>query len=217
MQITTETIENALGQTLFRVTMRDEKGEVLSKILTLENYLTLLETSMRFEEKEDAVRVERRMLPAGYIDGAFTKSGYTVIWREKAMKRLLIHSSGHYQIPYPDLIFVLETKDGEIRQKYCFAAAGERLYRYPFGNVSKSGAVCMGNIKVDPKDSISSFAEEFFLGVTNEDYFERGESVKPKWSQTKLLENLSGKDVFPEKWLTKGRFETLEELINHVF
>lgn len=216
MHITTETVENALGQTLFRVTMRDADAEVVSKVLSLENYLSLLGSSMKLEEAEDTVRIPKGKLPEGYIDGVFARSGFTVVWREKAKARLLIHSTGHYQIPYPDLIFVLGVKGGVIRRKYCYAAVGEKLYRYPFGNVSRDGAICMGNIRVDVRGRISAFSEEFFLGETNGDYYRPGESIRPKWSQEKLLEHLAKRDYFPEKWLAKAPFDTVGELVEEV-
>ncbi len=59
----------------------------------------------------------------------------------------------------------------------------------------------MGNISladVCPE----SFAEEFFLGVTNDDYYNGGK-VEPKYTQRQLLEKLSELEAFPDRWLVK--------------
>lgn len=216
MYLKTEIVENACGQQMFHVEMRTAQGAVVSKNLSIEDYLHLLGSSLCLEVEEDEIRIPARILPNGYIDGKFTKSGYTVVWREKAEKRLFVHKSGHYQIPFPDLIFVLSVKDGSVRKKCVFSAVKDNLYRYPFGNVDEAGSICMGNIHVN-MDNMADFSTEFFMGETNEDYFVPGGSIKPKWSQGRLLAEAAKHETFPTRWLSKETpYETVGKLLEHV-
>ena len=215
MQMKTELVENAVGQHLFRVEMRDEKGAVISKVISLEDYLSMLETSLKLDVKEDVIRIPKGAIPKGYIDGKFSRSGYTVIWREPAKKRLFIHKTGHYQIPFPDLVFCLCVENGRMEQKQVFAASKDTLYRYPFGNVDEDGHICMGNIRVD-LESIGDFSEAFFLSETNEDYYTPKESIRQNWTQGKLLAELSKKDAFPIRWLNQAPYKTVQELLESV-
>ena len=216
MKFKSEVVENANGQQMFRVEIRNAQGAVMSKNLSIEDYLHLLESSLNLDMIEDVIRVPAYHLPDGYIDGKFSRSGYTMVWREKAKKRLFVHKTGHYQIPFPDLIFVLSVKDGKTLRKSVYSAVKDTLYRYPFGNVDSDGNICMGNIRADLSRA-KHFSEDFFLGKTNDDYYAPGDSVKPKWTQGKLLEEAAKHETFPLRWLSKDtRYKTVGSLVKAV-
>lgn len=214
IEMTAKSVQNTQGQTLFHVEMKNtETKEMVVKNISTEDYVLLLQKSGI--KREEKVRVRGSLLPKGYIDGAFTQNGFDVVWREEGKQRLFVTTYGRYMIPYPDLIFAISVRNGRVMQDYVFAAVGDTLYNYPFGNVSSSGSICMGNIDTScAATDIGSFAEEFFLGETNHDYVD-SEKIKPAWSQKQLLEKLQGKKAFPKKWLVEADVQ-LNELVNRI-
>ena len=203
-QIESRTICDETGHTLFVVKYTTPRGEVLQKTLSPEDYIKLIGGSLREECRY--WRVRQDFLPEGFIDGAIgDESNYIIAFKVPGEVRFFAHTSGNYNIPYPDLIFVLQMKKGSIWKKLCFGLGkdGDTLYHYPFGNVSADGGICMGNIELDEIRSggPATFAELFFLGKTNNDYVSHGCPVKGNLSQEMFLKKLDGKKKFPERLL----------------
>ena len=212
--------ESRRGDTLFTVTMEKEDGMIQKKELDLPTFLHLIDASKVVDM--NYVALSKDMIPDGYIDGHFASpTNYTCVWEVKGKKRQLVYESTgagskpkHYTLPFPNLVFGLSVSNGVKQSFYCFAKkeGDSRLYRYPFGNVSDEGSVCMGSIST--KNVTPSIIEDdFFLGITNNDYF--GDGMKKcgmKWSQPKLFSELKGKDRFPDNWLVDAECD-LQDLL----
>lgn len=210
MRLDASTVIDRTGNVLFRVTLTEDDGSVLTKTLAPEDYLRLIQNNCTV--KTEYIHLGK--LPKGYVDGAVAADDtFKVLLKVPASKRLLVHTSGHYEIPFPDLIFYFEVNKGTLKEKYVYALKGKILYHYPFGNVSTNGSICMGNISC--KELSLATADEaidsFFSGVTNNDYYYPKEKVTVSYSQQVLLDKLSRLEEFPARWLKKSG-TTLESL-----
>ncbi len=222
MKFVAESIQNDMGQVFFKTTYAQDmnvslsaiKGHVEVHTLPFDEFKAVL--GMSGKPVESWVHVPKGFIPgsedSGYIDGYVSKEGWSAVWRVKGEVRQLIHTSGHYRVPFPDLIFAVTVKKGAVYRDYCFALDGDKVCQYPFGNVNDCGSICMGNIHISNISNIKDFEEEFFLGKTNNDYFHPGDHVKVKYSQDELLRRLSGKETFPKRWLIKRKL-TLKDVI----
>lgn len=219
MNFTSDCYESKRGDTLFRVTMKKEDGQIVTKTLELSSYLKLLDASKVREEAY--INLSRELIPEGYIDGHYAgPQTFTCVWEVKGRKRQLVYNARTadggirpMQMPYPDLVFGLSVLNGTKQAFYCFARkdGSSRLYQYPFGNVNSSGSVCMGSIAtttVTPRQ----IEEDFFLGVTNDDYFNGMQKCGMEWSQTRLFKELVGREKYPDNWLVEANM-TIEDFI----
>ncbi len=167
------------------------------------------------------MRIGRELVPEGYIDGYFAgPDTYTCVWEVKGKRRQFVYdtrtgsdSSRHYSIPFPDLIFAVSVSKGVRQSFYCFARrkCDGRICNYPFGNVSNEGSVCMGSIATKSVTP-SRIEEDFFLGVTNNDYYRGIDRCGMEWTQPRLLQELKGKEKYPDNWLVESGM-TLETII----
>ncbi len=214
MKIVSETIQNATGQVYFRtvtasdlnVSLSDIRGDVSTRTLPYDEYMSLLGGSVKKRDEKKWVKIPDNFIPgskeAGLITGYLTDKGWSCVWRVKGTQRQFVHKSGHYRIPFPDLLFYVRKAGGYLRYVWAIDEK-DNIYQYPFGNVDTSGSICMGNISLEDCDTFTDFTEEFFLGKTNNDYFHPGNHVKVMYGQDELLRRLDGKDKFPKKWLIK--------------
>ncbi len=222
MKFVTETVQSPTGQVYmkttyassFNVTLSETKGTVVTRTTPFDEYKSLLGVSSK--EKMSWIHCPKGFIPgsedSGYLDGYLSEDGWSAVWREKAAVRQLIHTSGHYRIPFPDLLFFVKMVKGIAQSKMVWAIdENDTLYQYPFGNVSTRGDICMGNICLEDK-SIKGFSEEFFLGKTNNDYFHPRDHVKVSYPQDELLRRLDKKKEFPKRWLIK-RDVTLRDVL----
>ena len=197
------------GHSVFEVTFTSTSGETVRRILTPEDYADLLGASLK-ETKRNFWRIRKDFLPEGFVDGCISdENNYVVAFKVKGCVRPFLHTSGMYQIPFPDLLFIVKMNKGRISGKEVYAMKkgdGDTLYQYPFGNVSTCGSICMGNIETSEikENGPEMFAELFFLGKTNNDYFGEGSHINAKWSQEQLLQKLDGKKEFPERLLKQN-------------
>lgn len=202
---------NRAGVVSFRVSLTNEDKSVLTKTLSPQSLILLLQNSC--ELKTEYMHIGK--LPEGYVDGAIaSKDSFWVLIKVPAKKRLFVHVSGHYQIPYPDLIFFFKVDKGYLKEKKVFTIKDQQLYHYPFGNVNMDGNICMGNISFESLqiNCMNRVIDDFFLGVTNNDYYMPGESVKVKYTQQTLLKKLSVMETFPDRWLVRS-IVSLEKLM----
>ena len=206
MNFASQALETETGQTLFRVILKEDSGRELIKTLTVDDYLSLLGSSIR--HNLDYSSLPASFFPEGYIHGYIANpENYSMIWRHSARLHQMNHSViGRHLIPFPELVFGLTIKDGYIRDARVFATkGGDDLYQYPFGNVSEAGHICMGNISVQGlNEGPQAFEDDFFAGVTNNDYFKPGSHVTLKCTQEALIKKLEGKDKFPDRYLKRG-------------
>ena len=214
------TICDIAGHTLFVVRFTDTSGEVIQKTLSPEDYADLITGSL----KEDRAywRIRPDFIPEGFVDGCISdNSNYLIAFKVKGRQRPFDHKSGIYNIPFPDLVFFIRMGRGRILDKevYALKEGSDVLYQYPFGNVSTSGSICSGNIDLDEvrKEGPAMFAELFFLGKTNNDYFGTGSHITTGWSQEELLRRLDGKKKFPERLLKESwGMKSLHDITNKI-
>lgn len=207
MQLNANTIIDRTGNILFRVSLTEDDGRVISKTLMPESFLELIHNSCTLENRF----VHLGKLPDGYMDASVSSNDtFRILIKVPARKRLLVHTSGHYYIPFPDLVFYFEVSNGILKQKYVYSLKGEEnLCHYPFGNVSPNGSICMGNISCKDltMEKIEKIIDSFFSGMTNNDYYKANQNVTVNYSQQVLLEKLSNMDEFPLRWLSKSPIE----------
>ncbi len=206
-------IEGRRGEPLFDVTMQKSDGEIEMKRFDLSGFMHLLDASK--VQDENYIEINRGIVPDGYLGGVFASDkSYTVVWEVPARKRQFVldmrngEKLMHAMIPFPALVFKLRVYQG-IKQSFsCYAKkeGDTNLYRYPFGNVSLSGDVCMGSIAT--KDiTPRRIEEDFFLGETNNDYYTGDKKCGCDWSQEKLIRELKEKDSYPDNWLVDAGVE----------
>lgn len=205
------------GQALMRVMMDLPNGKQTRRTVTLEDYLKLFQSSIYLERLDDGVVVNKELIPRGFLGGHFATNGsYTCVFERKGkIEQLVLDQVGHFYVPYPDLVFVLryDAEKKHFPMKRVYAKDGEELYYYPFANVAQSGEICLGSIR--PGITPEEFAEDFILGVTNNDFYDgwNATHISMEWSQHELAKKLEQEDRFPTKWLVPLD-KTVTELVN---
>ena len=207
------------GQALMRVTMKGKNGRETRRTVSLEDYVQLITDSIKLERVSDGVVVKGSQIAKGYIEGIFDSNGsYTQVFRVAGtLRQLVLDNVGHFYVPFPDLIFVLkyDAEKNFFLQTKVFAVVEDQLFYYPFANVSREGNICLGSVK--PGTSPDQFVEDFFLGITNHDYYDGWDAkhIKMQWSQEKLARELEKHDVFPTEWLVPIGMN-VQELVDNV-
>ena len=212
LELKSQTRIDERGNTVFDVTIKTSDGREKKRSLSLSDYILLLSESKK--ATDEYITLPEGFLPENVIESCVASvHQYDIIWRVKGKKRCFLYRSissdepKAYTIPFPDLIFRLHVDNDVIRAKECFASkeGDDHLYAYPFGNVSTSGEICMGNIQVTGlSQRVDTFTDDFFLGITNNDYWKISERINIKgcdWSQQKLVDELTKRETFPSEWL----------------
>lgn len=206
-----EVVYDMLGNALMRVSYEDENGILVEKNVTMDTYLSIIQDAT-YSNAASMVRIGR--LPNGYMDGfisADSRNTFSVIVQVPAEKRALSFGHKHWYIPFPGLVFLFSVLNGNVQKKCCFAHIEQNvtmdtlLYRYPFGNVSITGDICMGSIKTPTIANIydvEGIIDDFFCSETNNDYYSTKNRTGMK--QEELLKRLSQMEQFPEQWLEKN-------------
>ena len=206
MEMQVNTFAGERGEVLFKVQLQQDNGNVEVKTLDYETYLSILTKSVR---KDAYIHIGE--LPTGYQEAAYAgPETYKVFLSAAAQKRLMVYQGGHYWIPFPGCLFYLEVKKGAVCEKkiYCYTDEAlrdeSRLFRYPFGNVSVNGSICMGNIGTKRLSfgEAGDFMELFFSGETNNDHYGK-DHILPEYSLSKLIQMLEKKRAFPKRWLVE--------------
>ncbi len=206
MDFIAKNVMDRAGNEFLQVQIKGSDGIETVRTLTVHQFCQALGESLI----DDVVihKMRKDFFPKTAVESYFGDyQNYTCIWEVEPKKRVFVFSNGrHYHIPYPRLVFKLVVRKGRVLKKECFALKGKRqkkLCRYPFGNVSSSGSICTGNIDLSRIETVEDFSDEFFLGVTNNDYFNSCSKVSVGYTQEQLLDKLEKLDEFPEKWLVE--------------
>ena len=206
MEMQVNTFAGKRGEVMFKVQFIQSNGQVDVKSLNYKTYLSLLTKSVHQNEY-----IQLGEVPTGYKEAAYAdRDTYKIFLCAPAQKRLMVYQGGHYWIPFPGCLFFLEVKKGAVCHKYVYCYADEeikdesRLFRYPFGNVSSNGSICMGNIltKRLSFEKADEFMDLFFSGVTNNDYYDKS-NILPGYSLSKMINMLEKKKEFPKRWLVE--------------
>lgn len=221
MELVSKTKMDRLGNVVFQCTFTDDTGMQIEKTVSFEDYLKMLGEATKVTEPMTRIGA----LPEHYYDGALSNNNVKVVLFYPAARRTVLFGSKHWSVPFPNLIFLISTKDKKRTGGYCFAIGTDKpnqdtaLFCYPFGNVSSSGSICFGNIESKEVNlsNIENVVDDFFCGVTNNDYYgDGGELVVPVYKQEELLDKLTKMDTFPSEWLkeTSAKTKTLGEICN---
>lgn len=194
------------GNVFIETTMTGENGRQVQRTLNIEDFLHVLGKSI--DKEVPLVPIKKDFFPKDYLSLNFGNyENYDCSFVVEPEKRVFVYRDGnHYHIPYPKLLFKVSRRKNYITGRvFALRSNGKskKLYQYPFGNVADNGQICMGNIERGSIESVQDFAEEFFLGVTNDDYIGNGSRVKPGYNQSQLLNKLEKLDEFPDRWLVE--------------
>ena len=207
MDFVAKSVVDRSGNTFIDCTMVGEKGRETHRVLAIDDFLSMMGQSIKREVR--LVEIKNGFFPKDYVSLFYgDEEHYSCSFFVEPKKRVFVYSDGkHYNIPYPKLLFKVERDSYSLRGSVFALKSGKqskKLYNYPFGNVNSSGGICMGNISLKDIEKVTDFADEFFLGVTNEDYMNSCKKVKPDYTQKQLLDKLVKLDEFPERWLVES-------------
>lgn len=206
MKMRVETAPDRRGKVMFKVQFEYDDGKVSIKTLDYDSFMALM-TKSAVEESYIPIGD----IPSGYVDATFARyDTFRLILKAPAQKRLMIYSEGHFWIPFPGCLFSINVYHGNLKEISLYSYTdteitySTKLYRYPFGNVSADGRVCMGNIYLKDLsfNSADKVVDAFFSGKTNNDYY-GDQNIKPKYSLSQLIHKLEKKETFPKRWLVK--------------
>lgn len=191
------------------VTVCGEDGAKISKRITLNEYINIL--SSQNEEWQELPRLPIGTIKTKWMDA---KNYKIAIFVEKDVRpTIFLKNERPLMVPYPNLIFTFEFRDGAMRSSTCFAVKEEfagitdetELYFFPYGNVNtSSGSICWGgNSMRDYKEprSLEKAIGLFFDAPMNTDLYQKSLSVKKECTLEELLTKMSKKKAFDEKLL----------------
>ena len=202
----------------------DEDNIAFIKNISYHSFLELLQKSTVEDEN---VTVRMGTLPEGWYDGGYNDvtGTYEAIIHVPAAEQPFNYYEKSYILPFPDLVFYLKAQKGRITASKVFALAdpikkGDRLYRYPYGNVYEDGRICWGKNKKLPEITCFKDFEKviqlFFAAETNNDLYKSPNfsrnSEKVELSQSELIQFLTGKTEFPVEILNPSIKGTVENL-----
>lgn len=122
-----------------------------------------------------------------------------------------------FMVPYPNMILEITWKELDCRacptSVWCTNSTEQwptpdtLLYRFPFGNVSDKGSICMGGNAVSLSGTetlaevVAKCEDLFFNTPYNGDYYSVGNKINSLMSLGDLLTSLNGKSQFPDELL----------------
>lgn len=185
-----------------------EGGRMIRKTISFEDYKNLLFGSENKEVTYFSVE-HPRYYYQGYASDQ--KGTFKVILTVPSGQHMFVSEKFKIaaQIPYPALAFKLSFGKGICKERNCYALDTDTptddsvLYRYPYGNVSHVGSICMGNISIkcaSIKDA-DKFVDAFFEGVDEGHYYSAGENTIPVYKEKQLVKKVMEIGSFPSQWL----------------
>lgn len=189
-KITSETLRTDSGLVAVKVMLYEEDTIIQQSVMSLCDYITFLQQSA--QKKEPPTNVEIGEIPDGFVDGYKSTVTGTLgaVIRVPSQKHQFVLAEDKYNqrtgyyIPMPNLIYQICIHDWYIQkfQVFCYKewkGTDTDLYQYPFGNVSSSGDICMGNISTTTEEKgsflgLRDIIEKSLCGITNDDYLKGG-------------------------------------------
>lgn len=203
------------GATLVKIKIILSNGECETKTITFDDYCQWLLGAK--EERRSYVHVNEER-PQYFFDGCL--SNETGCFRVQLFvpkeKHQMVSKNFDFaeSITYPALLFDLTFEKSKPTRKCVYALKVKDakdikpdtpLYRYPYGNVSSDGSICMGNIAVKCEFSESSkFVEEFFLGIDEGHYYQPKVMISKAWNLGRLYNEALKKGDFLNSWLVSN-------------
>lgn len=162
-------------------------------------------------------------LPVGYVNGRLAINAFTCLLLIPGRKAIFNHFGKDYLIPYPNLLFYFNCKNGKLKDSKVFSIKDETysdktiLYNYPFSNVYESGDICWGD-SIFPKLSTMKDLENvvnIFLSSSNNNDLYSKLKTNLNLSLDKLLTQLDSENTFPTNILTPSTFNRVS--LNKLF
>ena len=209
----------------------EDDRSVIEKTITLKNFSDLFKQ----EERKTYIMPHKlfwdyetvSVIP-GMIYGETEGSNCKGIFFIPASKRYMDVSGEKAIMPYPSVVFSLNTVRGRLTDSKCYAVKendlnelnmGSRLYAFPFGNVLYSDAhICWGQnkmIDLYEYNDLRSAITVFFSAESNKDYINPGKSYSAKYgTYENFLAELKKLESFPEDALVESPYmKSLGELV----
>lgn len=167
------------------VEIMDNDNQVEKKIIKVKDFVDALTTSVK--QNGEFFRVGK--MPYGYYDSMFSnleENSFKCVIIIPKGKQIVQYKDITLSIPFPSLVFYFEVKNGNVTISSCYAIKDEipndrsPLYRYPFGNVYKSGSICWGANHLKDISNIKELEyiiTLFYCLPTNNDLYSCGTSV----------------------------------------
>lgn len=224
-----KTIKIGLGQQLVHlkeesvdITSRSMSGNILSKEISLDDFTTILTTSVR-RDSLNQLEMDKVEMGANIVGFRHSEKGFVYYFLVRRGKYPFNNSGKQQLINYPNLLFMIAVdrnyilkqtrmfvvKEDDVVRKNVFGIDSFalkndcQLYKYPIGNVGINGDICWGGNtfpKLDSYVSIQEYVYSFFVSPSNADFAcedFRGEKRKDS------LRKLQNED-FPEEILVQA-------------
>lgn len=218
--------EDNIGNMFFVVSSKNQSGETVVKHVSYEQLMKILSSSYRVIGEERRIGI----VPDGYLDAKIRDSSWIVRLYVPEKRRCLLLANDTpiptgFMIPMPAMLFEImcdgSRSGGWLNGKCCvvngtyeeikdaYMHNGLKQYLYPFGNVSRGGNICMGNIRIQVSKmaEASKYVEAFFNGITNADFADTGR-LKNGWGQMRFLGQLQKMEHFPYELLVEKQILT---------
>lgn len=212
LAITANYLTDQNDDAFWRVSVTED-GITTSKVLTQEQFANTLKHGTIVRKENKSYRLGK--LPFGYIDAYVSREGtYKVAVLYPKKRRGVKYYKDTYYVPYPNVVYIYDVKNGICISRSCFAISDKDLkngitrdtplYYFPFGNVGENGSMCYGNIKLPnltTMDSIDNLVALFLAGEVNDDLYNPNRQTKLAKKQFEVYRYLESRKTFPDKIL----------------
>ena len=206
-----------------RVTAFAEDGSQTTKTVAYDDFVRSVASGIR----TDGIKIGP--LPQGTLSMWIDNNSRKIaVFLKQEQRMLTLSERGKekksFMVPFPALAVQMTVYADKTVPNRCFALASDewpdentRLFRFPFGNVSTDGSICMGgNISITEGKSLSQAVQEaltmFLYSPYNGDYYGVNCMVSSGESLEDLLKRLNGKKEFPKELLKETEY-TLRALV----
>jgi len=206
MDISSKSHVDECGNLYFDVTVK-KNGAVMEKRIEAEAYCKMIAGNLKPQEHfVNVPHLPKEVLICRVSTGK--ESSFDAVVLFPAKKRAFSYFGRHYFLPFPALIAKVNVRDGRRTGMEMFALPTDEptdetpLFQYPFGNVYEDGSCCFGNILVEGLTGAAQapeVLETFLSSITDNDLY-HAQNTK-RYSQTELIQEIEGKDVFPTELL----------------
>lgn len=216
---------------LFEAVVGIDAGNEVVELTTFAEE-TKIRKTISYDQFCDALLSSRSSAQSIKI-GLFPREVLSVVWGEHDRKIYLfiptaVRFLGYknrsqpeeiqgFMVPYPNMILEITWKELDCRacptSVWCTNSTEQwptpdtLLYRFPFGNVSDKGSICMGGNAVSLSGTeklaevVAKCEDLFFNTPYNGDYYSVGNKINSLMSLGDLLTSLNGKLQFPDELL----------------
>jgi hypothetical protein len=211
---------------LMKTQTKLEGGEVIDKIMTIEDLGTLFKYGLR-EEKVAFYNIPS--VPTNFYRGGISRDSDT-FWVSLTVParrhQYICDLTGEiFNLPYPSLLFVLLVKKGRADgHVFCYTdnevTEQTKLYHYPYGHVSSDGHICMGSCSanIPSIERSNDYVDSFFNGRDAGHYYTPGMMARPHVPLRELVGMVMEKGEFPSSWLLpiEGSHATVGECLKTI-